>query len=71
MAESSYFVVIIAAGHNGKTSTIALMSVVFAGFYLIFRKKYGLGVIFAMLFTALGFSTHPQMAYYLFMLIGV
>ena len=68
---SSYFVVIIAAGHNGKTSTIALMSVVFAGFYLIFRKKYGLGVIFAMLFTALGFSTHPQMAYYLFMLIGV
>ena len=71
IALSSYFVVIIAAGHNGKTSTIALMSVVFAGFYLIFKKKYGLGVIFAMLFTALGFSTHPQMAYYLFMLIGV
>ena len=33
IALSSYFVVIIAAGHNGKTSTIALMSVVFAGFY--------------------------------------
>ena len=71
IALSSYFVVIIAAGHNGKTSTIALMSVVFAGFYLIFRKKYGLGVIFAMLFTALGFSTHPQMAYYIFMMIGL
>ena len=68
---SSYFVVIVAAGHNGKTSTIALMSVVFAGFYLIFRKKYAPGIIFAMLFTALGFSTHPQMAYYLFMTIGV
>ena len=39
IALSSYFVVIIAAGHGGKTSTIALMSVVFAGFHLIFRKK--------------------------------
>jgi len=68
---SSYFIVIIAAGHNGKTSTIALISVVFAGFYLIFRKKYGLGVIFSMIFTAIGFSTHPQMAYYIFMMIGL
>lgn len=68
---SSYFIVIIAAGHNGKTSTISLISVVFAGFYLIFRKKYSLGVIFAMVFTAIGFSTHPQMAYYIFMMIGL
>lgn len=68
---SSYFIVIIAAGHNGKTSTISLISVVFAGFYLIFRKKYGLGVIFSMVFTAIGFSTHPQMAYYIFMMIGL
>ena len=71
IAFSTYFIVIIAAGHNGKTSTIALMSVVFAGFYLIFRKKYALGAIFAMLFTAIGFSTHPQMAYYIFMMIGL
>lgn len=71
IAFSSYFIVIIAAGHNGKTSTIALISVVFAGFYLIFRKKYALGAIFAMVFTAIGFSTHPQMAYYIFMMIGL
>jgi len=71
IALSSYFVVIIAAGHGGKTSTISLMSVVFAGFYLIFRKKYGLGIIFSMIFTALGFSVHPQMAYYIFMMIGL
>ena len=70
-ALSSYFLVIIAAGHNGKTSTIALMSVVFAGFHLIFRKKYACGIILAMLFTAAGFSTHPQMAYYMFMLMGL
>ena len=68
---SSYFIVIIAAGHNGKTSTIALISVVMAGLYLIFRKKYGLGAIFVMLFSAIGFSTHPQMAYYLFMMMGL
>ena len=71
IALSSYFIVIIAAGHNSKTSTIALMSVVLAGFYLIFQKKYGLGVILAMVFTACGFSAHPQMAYYIFMMIGV
>ncbi|MBR1576413.1 MAG: hypothetical protein IJ654_08205 [Bacteroidales bacterium] len=71
IALSSYFIVIIAAGHNSKTSTIALMSVVLAGFHLIFRKKYGLGVILAMVFTACGFSTHPQMSYYIFMLIGL
>ena len=68
---SSYFIVIIAAGHNSKTSTIALMSVVMAGFYLIYRKKYGLGVILAMVFTACGFSAHPQMSYYMFMMIGL
>ena len=71
IALSSYFVVVIAAGHNGKTSTIALISVVMGGFYLIFRKKYGIGVILAMVFTAIGYSTHPQMAYYLFMMMGL
>ena len=68
---SSYFIVIIAASHNSKTSTIALMSVVLAGFYLIYRKKYGIGVILTMVFTAVGFTAHPQMAYYIFMLIGL
>ena len=72
IALSSYFIVIIAAGHNGKTSTIALMSVVLAAFYLIFhRKKYGVGAILAMIFTAMGHAVHPQMAYYIFMMIGL
>ena len=71
IALSSYFILIIGAGHNSKTSTIALMSVVLAGFHLIFRKKYGLGFILAMVFTAAGFTAHPQMSYYIFMLIGL
>lgn len=68
---SSYFFIIVQAGHNSKTSSIALISVVAAGFYLIFRKRYGLGVVLTMLFTAIGFGNHPQMSYYLFMMIGL
>ena len=71
VALSSYFLVIIAAGHGGKTIAISYISLVAAGFYLIFHKKYGLGAVFTMFFTAIGFSIHPQMAYYLFMMIGV
>lgn len=68
---SSYFFIIVQAGHNSKTSSIALISVVAAGFYLIFRKRYGWGVVLTMLFTAIGFGNHPQMSYYLFMMIGL
>ncbi|HZK02968.1 MAG TPA: YfhO family protein [Bacteroidaceae bacterium] len=68
---SSYFFIIEAAGHNSKAWSIALMSVVVAGFFLIFNKRYGWGVALTMLFTAFGFSPHPQMAYYIFLLIGV
>lgn len=71
IALSSYFIVIIAAGHGGKTISISFITMVAAGFYLIFRKKYGLGAIFTMFFTAAGFSIHPQMSYYLFMMIGL
>ena len=71
MAFSSYFFIIIVAGHNTKTTSIALMSIVVGGFYLIFQKKYGLGVILTMIFTAVGFAPHPQMSYYILMLIGI
>ena len=70
MALSSYFLIIIPAGHNTKATTIAFMSIVIAGFYLIFQKKYGLGVILTMIFTTVGFYPHPQMSYYIFMFIG-
>ena len=68
---SSYFYIIEPAGHHTKAWSIALMAVVVAGFLFIYRKKYGLGVSLTMIFTATGFSPHPQMAYYVFMLIGV
>ena len=68
---STYFLLIIPAGHITKTSTIALMAVVVGGFKLIYKKKYGLGVILTALPTAVSFVNHPQMAYYICMLIGV
>ena len=71
IALSSYFIVIIGAGHGGKTIAISYITLVTAGFYLIYRKKYILGAVFATFFTAVGFNIHPQMAYYLFMMIGL
>ncbi len=68
---SSYFFIIEAAGHNGKAWSIMLMSVVVGGFYLIYKKRYGWGIPLTMIFTAMGFSPHPQMAYYIFLLIGI
>ena len=68
---SSYFFIIEPAGHYNKAWSIALMAVVVAGFILIFRKKYTLGVPLTIIFVATGFTPHPQMAYYYFMFIGV
>ena len=69
---SSYFLVIIGAGHLTKTMTIAATAVVLGGFNLIFsKKKYILGAILTMVFVAGGATKHPQMFYYYFMLIGL
>ena len=62
---------IIPAGHNTKAATIGWMAPVIAGFYLIFQKKYGWGIILTMVYTCLGLMLHPQMSYYICMLIGV
>jgi len=67
---SSYFFIILEAGHNAKADTIAQMAPVIAGFILIYNKKYIWGLIFTMVFCTLGLMTHPQMSYYYFLLIG-
>ena len=67
---SSYFFIIIEAGHNNKAHSIALMAPVIAGFFLIYNKKYILGAIFTMVYCMLGLIKHPQMAYYFFLLVG-
>lgn len=69
---STYFYIIIAAGHNGKVHTIAYFAPLLAGILLVYiRKRYILGFIVTALFMGLQISAnHPQMSYYLFIALG-
>ena len=69
---STYFYIIIAAGHNGKVHTIAYFAPVLAGILLVYiRKKYVLGFFITTLFMGLQLAAnHPQMTYYLFLGLG-
>lgn len=67
---SSYFFIIIGANHHTKTSSLALMSVVVAGFYLIYNGHRKTGVVLTLLCTSAGLYPHPQMAYYICFIIG-
>lgn len=71
IALSSYFFVIIAAAHHGKCYSITWMTLVVVGFILTYRKQYGWGVLLVMFFTYIGFFVHPQMSYYICMMIGI
>ncbi len=71
IAMSSYFFVIIAASHHGKCYSITWMTLVMVGFLLTYRKQYGWGALLIMFFTYIGFFLHPQMSYYICMLIGI
>ena len=68
---STYFLLIIPAGHVTKAMALGFLAPVIGGFYAIFRKQYWLGAPLTMLYGILGITLHPQMTYYIFMLIGV
>jgi Predicted membrane protein len=68
---SSYFFIIIAASHNGKTTSIIWMTMALVGMLLIFKKKYFTGAITVMLSLLAGLTVHPQMSYYVGLLIGL
>lgn len=71
-AFSSYFFIILEAGHNSKAHAIAYMAPVIAGVLLTFRKKYLLGGIITTLFLALELNAnHLQITYYLMMMLVV
>lgn len=69
---STYFYIIIAAGHNGKVHTIAYFAPLLAGILLVYiRKKYIVGFIVTTLFMGLLIvANHIQMTYYLFLGLG-
>lgn len=64
-AFSSYFFIIIAAGHIWKFVTLAYIPPTIAGMILAYRGKYMLGGLLTAVFVALQIlSNHVQMSYY-------
>ena len=68
---STYFFLIIPAGHVTKAVALGFLAPVIGGFYAIFRKQYWLGAPLVVIYGILSLNLHPQMTYYIFMLIGV
>lgn len=71
MGLSSYFFIIIPAGHMSKAFALGGLAPIIGSIYAIFRRKYWLGIPILLVFGAYSIVLHPQMSYYIFMLIGV
>lgn len=69
---SSYFLILIKAGHIWKFTTLAWIPPTIGGIILIYRKRYWLGCIVTALFLMFQIiSNHVQMSYYfLFVIFG-
>ena len=70
-AFSSYYFIIIQAGHIWKLLTLCFIPPTIAGMVLCYRGKYMLGIVTTGIFTALQIlSNHVQMTYYFLFVIG-
>lgn len=68
---STYFIIIIGAGHIWKFLTLAYIPPMIGGVALCYRGKYLYGMALTALFAALQIgSNHPQMTYYFLFVIG-
>ena len=70
---SSYFIILLEAGHNSKAFALGYMPAVVGGFILLFQqKKYLLGTVVTALFLGLQISSnHPQITYYMLLTIVI
>lgn len=69
-AFSSYFFIILDAGHNSKANAMAYLAPTIAAFIMLFRGRYLLGGTLTALFLALEIDTnHFQITYYLFIVL--
>ena len=67
---SSYFIIIIGAGHIWKFVTLSYIPPTIGGIVLLYRGKYLSGTALSALFGALQLqANHPQMSYYFFFVI--
>ncbi|MCE3227951.1 MAG: Bacterial rane protein YfhO [Bacteroidetes bacterium] len=68
---SSYFLIILEAGHNSKANALGYLPALLGGVILIFKGKHWLGLALTTLFTAMELNcNHVQISYYGYILIG-
>ncbi|HBC28442.1 MAG TPA: hypothetical protein DC006_01925 [Prevotellaceae bacterium] len=71
-AFSSYYFIIIGAGHIWKLLTLSFIPPTIAGMVLCYRGRYMRGIVVTALFTALQIlSNHVQMTYYFLFVMGL
>ncbi len=69
---STYFIIIIEAGHNSKAHAIAYMAPVVGSMIMTYRGKYLLGGVLTAFFAALEIATnHFQITYYLLLILVI
>lgn len=69
---SSYFFIIIEAGHNSKANAIGYLAPLLGGIILLMRGKHWLGFAVTTLFMAMELNAnHVQISYYGFMFFGL
>ncbi|MBS1653154.1 MAG: YfhO family protein [Bacteroidetes bacterium] len=67
---SSYFLIILEAGHNSKANALGYLPALIGGIILIYNKRYWLGASITMLFGAMELNcNHIQITYYGYILI--
>lgn len=68
---SSYFIIILQAGHNSKANALGYLPALIGGVVLIFKGRYWLGLAVTSLFTAMELNAnHVQIAYYGYITLG-
>ena len=71
MGLSSYFMLIVPAGHITKSIALGCLPALIGGMHLVFKNKYFLGVPIMLIYALTSLTLHPQMTYYIAMLLGV
>lgn len=68
---SSYFLIILEAGHNSKANALGYLPALLGGIILLFKGKHWLGLAVTTLFTAMELNcNHVQISYYGYILIA-
>ena len=69
---SSYFLIILAAGHNSKADALGYLPIVIAGVLLVYKNKHLPGVLLFTLGLSLEIlSGHPQITYYGLIMLAI